>query len=94
MRIDLESYAGLIRDYLSTKISVRCFEYIYLKLFKEEKREMKDEEHAILNELFMDVEAFCEDPELMDKYDIDECELRLRCKLALEKLKLIQKNKK
>ena len=87
MRIDMDSYIGLIRDYLSTKMSAKCFEYIYLKQFIEEKREKTDVEHDILHRLFMDVESFCDNPDLIDEDDIGEEELRKRCTVALEKLK-------
>ena len=87
MRVDIDSYIGLIRDYLDGGISSKCFEYIYLKTFIEEKRKMTNEEHSVLSGLFMDVEAFCDNPELIDENDIDEVELRRRCKVALERLR-------
>ncbi len=86
MKIKLDLYTNLIRDYLNNRISTKCFEYTYLKLFKEETREMSSEEYSIINGLFMDVEAFCDDPTLRDANDIDEHELRKRCQIAFKKL--------
>ena len=52
MKIKLDIYINLIRDYLNNKISARHFEYMYLKLFKEEIEEMTDQEYTILNNIF------------------------------------------
>ena len=87
MRVSLNSYIQLTSDYLYGNISAKCFEYIYLKTFIEEIGEMTGEEYAILNDLFMDVESFCDNPDLIDEDDIGEEELRKRCQAALGKLK-------
>jgi hypothetical protein len=52
---------------------------------------MTEEEYAILNATFFDVEDFCKYPEIRDERDIDEGELKKRCKVALEKLKKLEK---
>ena len=93
MKINLNSYIILISDFLSKKISAKCFEYAYLKLFREEKGTRSESEFQILNPLFLDVDAFCNDPELMDENDIGEEELRKQCKTALEKLQKLTVNK-
>lgn len=90
MRINLDSYINLISDFLSGKISAKCFECTYLKLFKEEKGERSELEFPILNALFLDVDEFCSDPELRDEHDIGEEELKNRCKIALEELKKLK----
>lgn len=88
MKIDCGLYMNLICDYVAGKISAKCFEGAYLKAFIEEKREVTDEEYCLLNGLFMDVEAFCDDPTLIThKEDIDEKELKRRCVIALRKLR-------
>lgn len=92
MKIDLNFYIGVIEDFLNKKISAKCFEHVYLKLFLEGKGKPTSEEFAVLNSLFMDVEAFCNNPELIDKDDIGEEELRKRGKIALEKLKILKRN--
>lgn len=92
MRINLNLYIEIIEGFLNKIISPKCFEYIYMKIFLKGPGEKTAEEFSILNGVFMDVEAFCDNPELMDKYSIDELELRKRCKVALEKLKHIQQN--
>lgn len=91
MKIDLEFYIGIIEDFLNKRIPPKCFEYIYLKLFLEGMGKPTSKEFAILNPLFMDVEAFCDNPELADKDDIGEKELRFSCKVALEKLRQLKK---
>jgi len=90
VRINLDSYINLISDFLSGKISAKCFEYTYLKLFKEEKGERSELEFPILNTLFLDVDDFCSDPALLDERDIGETELKGRCKVALEKLRQLK----
>jgi len=92
MRINLDSYFRLIDDYLSGKTSTEHFERIYLKTFIEETGEMTEEEYAILNGLFMDVEAFCANSKLFDKYSIDESTLKESCKVTLEKLKKLKED--
>ena len=93
MKIDLNSYINLIKDYLSKKISARCFEYVYLMLFQEEKINITEIEHRFLHKIFMDVEALCLNPNLRDKYSIDEEDLRARCKVNLEGLQALNQAK-
>ncbi len=45
--------------------------------------------YEVLNELFLDVENYCPDPHLRDKYSIDENVLRERTEKAYRKLKLL-----
>ncbi len=93
MKINLKLYMDLIDDFLVNNISGKCFEYIYWKLFEEERGEMSEEVFSILNTLFLDVDEFCSDPELIGEHDIGEEELKKRCKVALEKLNLIKDKK-
>ena len=90
MRINLNSYISLISDLVNDKISAKCFEYAYLKLFKEEKGKRSESEFRVLNTLFLDVDEFCNDPELIDEHDIGEEELKRRCEVAIEGLKKIE----
>ncbi len=93
MNVDLNLYISIINDFLNKKISSKCFEYIYLELFLTGEGKPSSEEYEVLNGLFMDVEAFCNDPSLIDEDDIGEAELRLSCEGYLEKLKLINEKK-
>ncbi len=90
MKINLDSYINLILDFLVGRISGDCFQSAYFKLFEEEEGEMSELEFPILNTLFLDADEFCSNPELIDEHDIDEKELKKRCKIALRKLKNIR----
>jgi len=90
MKINLNSYSQLIDDYLNDKVSTKHFEKTYLKTFIEETGKMTEKEYALLNGLFMDIEAFCDNPDLFDQYSIDESKLKNRCKVALEKLRRLK----
>ena len=91
MKINLNSYIELISDFLTKKISARCFEYAYLAIFYKEQGKRAEKESSILTTLFLDVDEFCSDLELIDEHDIGENELRCRCDVALERLKLLPK---
>jgi hypothetical protein len=82
----LQRYITLIAAFVADKIEASDFEHKYLKLFKEDTTEWPDIEFAILDGLFGDVDAFCADPQLRDKEDLDEYELKEKCKITLEKL--------
>ena len=87
MKSNINSYISLIQDFLVSNISVLCFEYAYLRLFKEDNGEMTEEETVIFHQLFMSVEAFCNDPGLRDEDDIDEEQLRKIADRCLKKIR-------
>ena len=87
MKVNVSLYVRFTEDFLEKKISPKCFKYAYMRVFLAEENEWPELEFAILNTLFLDVEEFCADPELIGEHDIDEKELRKRCRVALEKLK-------
>lgn len=82
----LEQYIALLSSFVADKIDAADFEREYLKLFKEDTTERAEAEFEILDGLFGDVDAFCDDPELRDENDLDEFELKEKSKLALERL--------
>jgi len=82
----IESYMELIRSFLAYDLTACEFEQQYLELFKTDNERRVESVYNILDKLFADVDAFCADPELRDEDDIDEDELRRKCKDALEKL--------
>lgn len=86
----LKPYIELLENFLSGKITAHDFEGAYLDLFKNDATEWSEDEFAVLDELFADVDAFCEDPELRDERDLDENELRQKCGTALKKLKSLE----
>ena len=82
----LENYRVLIRAFSSGCIDTTSFEREYLNRFKSEKTLFGGCVYQILNELFCDIDAYCDDPGIRDNNDIDEEELRTRVAIALEKL--------
>jgi hypothetical protein len=82
----LQRYITLISSFVTDKIEAIDFERKFLKLFKEDPTEWSGAEFAILDGLFADIDAFCSDPKLRDEEDLDEYELKEKCKIALEKL--------
>jgi hypothetical protein len=82
----LKRYVSLIQSFLTNAIDARTFEREYLYLFKGDSTEWSQTEYAVLNELFSDVDAFCDDPALIGPGDLSEAELRERSSIALEKL--------
>jgi hypothetical protein len=85
----LDQYITLISSFVTDKITATDFEREYLKLFKADETEWPEAEFAILDELFGEVDAFCADPQLRDENDLDEYELKERCKVALERLQSV-----
>ena len=81
-----EPYYSLIDKFLKFEISASFFENQYLKMFKNQVDPLPDKEYTILNSLFCDVDAYCDDPDLRDEGDIDEESLRKSARLALEKM--------
>jgi len=82
----------LIESFLSAKISVQKFERSYLRLFKNAPS-LSMTDYEILNALFLDVDAYCENPHLRDETDLNEVQLRNSAKKASEALrKLLPQN--
>ena len=82
----IDKYSSLISDFLACKIGVDPFEERYLALFKAERQPMSERDFLILDELFADVDAYCGDPDLRTADDLNETQLREKCKLALDRL--------
>lgn len=83
---NLTPYIKLIQSFLDGQISALTFERVYLEMFKNDWTAWAEEEYEVLNDLFIDIDAFCADPELRDPEDLDEEQLRQRAKTAIEKL--------
>lgn len=86
----LSKYIELLLSFLHNRISPLDFEHAYLNLYLNDATEWSEAEFAVLDELFGDVDAFCADPKLRDQEDLDEEQLRQKCKIALEKLKVLE----
>ena len=90
MTIHIQGYIDLLTAFISKKISVLRFEQKFLQLFKSEETDLSGVEFKILDRLFADVDAFCADPQLREKGDLDEGELREKCKVALLQLQALE----
>lgn len=86
---NIKSYIELIDTFLDNKISASTFEREYLNMFKNDPTTWSEEEYTVLNDLFGDVDAFCADPSLRDKDDLDENQLRQQSEKAVIKLKAL-----
>lgn len=86
---NLAPYLKLIRSFLNNQTSALTFEREYLDMFKNDATDWSEAEYDVLNDLFGDVDAFCADPHLRGPDDLDEEQLRQRCKVALEKLSVL-----
>ncbi len=93
MSSPLRQYIELIESFIQNKIEAIDFERRYLDLFKADTTEWSEAEFAILDELFAAVDAFCADPTLRDAEDLDEEQLRRKCRAALEKLRALDTQK-
>ena len=79
-------YIRLLKDFIN-KISSDEFEFQFMELFKKEYFFYSEREFQILDKLFGDVDAYCGDSALFDpEFDIDEADLRLSVKQALNAL--------
>jgi hypothetical protein len=83
----LEKYISLITQFVGGQITVSQFEVAYLDLFKNETEYMSEFVYNVLNNLFLDVDAYCHDPNVRDKEDLSEKDLLESAKIALKKLK-------
>ena len=81
-----DEFVSLIRSFLDCQIEAGAFEREYLSRFKSEEREIGSPDFFVLDELFAEVDAYCEDDALRDADDLDEAGLREACLRALKKL--------
>ncbi|WP_110661602.1 colicin immunity domain-containing protein [Salinicola socius] len=81
-----EKYILLITQFVTGKLTAPQFEVGYLDIFKNESEMLPQTSYDALNELFLDVDAYCNDPGLRDEEDLDDCELLESAKKALAKL--------
>lgn len=85
---NLSIYIDLIDSFLGNRISVAEFERQYIHLFKNDGTMWQGVEYEALNDLFGDVDAFCDVPELRGPDDLNEDQLRQRCRIALTQLQI------
>lgn len=82
----IAKFIVLIQTFVDGKISASQFEASYLELFKNEWRALSESAYEVLNDLFLDVDAYCAAASLRDAGDLDDRELLERAKAALAKL--------
>ena len=82
----LEKYILLINEFVNGEITASQFESSYLKMFKNERDPLTEKAFNTLNNLFLDVDACCDDPSLRDNEDINEEKLLESAKTALAQI--------
>lgn len=85
-----DEYARMMQDFMQGVLPTTGFAAAYLDKFKNETRELGEEEFEILDELFGDVDAYTPDTSLIAQnpnFYIDEVQLRERVAMAIVKLK-------
>jgi len=71
----IKKYLELIRQFTAGEIAASEFSLEYIETFKAEEKLPDDALFEPLNSLFAEADAYCEDPELRGKRDINEEEL-------------------
>ena len=82
----IAKYILLITQFVTGEITASQFETTYLEMFKNETDILPEDVYDVLNNLFLDVDAYCGDPELRDDEDLDDEDLVSSAKEALKKL--------
>ncbi len=82
----LDKYILLLSQFVAGEITASKFDTLYLELFKNETESFSEDTYAVLNNLFSDADAYCEDPSLRDDEDLNDAELLASAKKALERL--------
>jgi hypothetical protein len=84
--ITIKKYILLITEFVEGAISASQFEIAYLEMFKAETSHLSENVYGVLNNLFLDVDAYCEDPQLRDEEDLNDIQLLASAKTSLERL--------
>lgn len=82
----IEKYNLLIMQFVTGEITAPHFEVSYLNMFKNESEMMPEKVYVVLNDLYLDVDAYCGDPGLRGEEDLNDHELLESAKAALAKL--------
>lgn len=82
----MKQYILLIEKFVSGEINASQFEELYLEIFKNEADNLPENIYFILNQLFLDVDSYCNDPGLRDEEDINDEQLLNSAKRALQQL--------
>ncbi len=87
VRAGVLPYLRLMEDFLADRLPVASFEREYLDTFSSDDTRWPEPIYQVLNEVFLDVDAYCPDPALRDELDIDEAKLRARVERSLTALR-------
>ena len=63
----IEKYVLLVTQFMTGELTTPQFEVLYLDMFKNESEMFPEGVYAVLNELFLDVDSYCSDPDLRDE---------------------------
>lgn len=80
-------YVRLMEQFSSRSLPVHAFERTYLDTFAADPTRWPAPVYRILNDVFLDIDAFDPDPEDRAEEDIDEAELRSRVERSLAALR-------
>lgn len=83
----LKPYITLIHQFVNKQITATEFETSFTNMFKNETYLFSEEVFQVLNRLFTDVDAYCDDDELCDEDDLNDEQLYSCAEQALEHLK-------
>jgi len=84
-----DTYSNLIQRYLNRSISSTDFKTAYLTRFQEETRPLDEPLFLLLDELFGDIDACTNDPELLAEdpnFYLDEKSLESRAQSVLARM--------
>lgn len=81
-------YVHLLDEFLSGRIDATTFDGKYEQAYLKDQFDWSDGVFHVLDELFAEADAFCEDPKLRDSSigDNGPAELKRACEVAREKL--------
>ncbi len=84
----ISNYTLLIEDFLTGKMDCKLFETEFINLFKSDQSLMKDQFFEPLNELFIAVDLYEQDPKIRKDLEmtINEQELILKARKCLMEL--------
>lgn len=85
----LKKYMELISQFISNDITLLQFNTRYLELFKQETVIFGGEIYETLNNLFLDIDQYCGDPNLWEEGDLNDEQLLESAKKSLIKLQQI-----
>ena len=83
----LDKYISLLNQFVSGAITAPEFEMSYLEMFKHDETDIPIFAWRVLNELFLDTDAYCADPDLRDEDDLDEKQLLASAQRTLDILR-------